>query len=61
MVAIEIHEPETPRMNPVRRHWDCVWWLCGGLEPVREKVEFGEAFVIVSPALLLRRRADVES
>jgi len=30
-------------------------------EPVREKVEFGEAFVIVSPALLLRRRADVES
>src|ERR1051325_3055671 len=31
------------------------------LEPVREKVEFGEAFVIVSPALLLRRRADVES
>jgi len=39
--------------------------LMGGgfaaLEPVREKVEFGEAFVIVSPALLLRRRADVES
>jgi len=33
----------------------------GDLEPVREKVEFGEAFVIVSPALLLRRRADVES
>jgi len=31
------------------------------LEPLREKVEFGEAFVIVSPALLLRRRADVES
>jgi hypothetical protein len=31
------------------------------LEPVREKVEFGEALVVLSPALLLRRRADVES
>ncbi len=31
------------------------------LEPVGEKVEFGEALVVLSPALLLRRRADVES
>jgi len=35
---------------------------CGWiLEPVRGKGEFGEALVIFSPALLLRRRADVES
>jgi len=31
------------------------------LEPVRKKVEFEEALVVLSPALLLRRRADVES
>jgi len=31
------------------------------LEPVRGKVEFEEALVIFSPALVLRRRTDVES
>ncbi len=37
------------------------WQFVKYLEPVREKVEFEEALVVLSPALLLRRRADVES
>ena len=36
-------------------------WSQDDLEPVRRKVECGESVVILSIALLLRRRTDVES